>query len=1248
MPPTSVLGSAVVEIDVKVGGLNQLGALNNALGRIGSAKGAAGKLSAIGAAANQAGQQLRQLSFVLRDAGRQLLIFAGVVGGALIGVSKVAADFEQSIANVKAVITELADGTPVAESRLQSLTDEIREVALTSRFTAVEVSRAAETLGLAGFSAEEATRALSGTLDLAAAGSLEVARAAEVSANALRAWGLDASQATRVADVLAFTATNANTNVSQLGEAFKLVSATAANFGISIEESAGAVALLSDAGLRGSIGGTSLNRLLVQLGSNSKKLSDFLAEVGVSASEIDPLKNSLADIVEVFEEIIVTGKATQTQLTAALDQRAARSLNALIIRGSENLREFTENASSAAGTAEEIANIKLDTAEGQFLKLKSAVSEFIITLGETFQDELKVFLAGVTQVVTAIATWIKDNKELVLSIIGIVARIGLFVAIAGTLLTVLGSVAAVLASLILVAAGVATGFAAVTAAAGSASVAVGLFIKTLIILTGGLFAVVVVVGLVAAGITGLVLSLLGFNDAASETAEGMEGLAAEADAASSAIDSYNEALLNTIAAQEQLNAILAKGSTLTGKELEQITELINRGATLDPKELQDFISTSERDIQAFRDRIDDIFSEEGGSPSAAASAEIAALNADIEKIEASVERANDSLRVLRQTDLASDLDVFREINPTGGTQEFRAFLEERVRLSEEAAKKLRRQIEFDLRRSNSKDEVEALRSLAILEQEAENASKRLQLSQAFFSDEALDEYIATLDAGSERAEAIKASFDVREETRTLVEYRTELEATLDSAVERRTSLDQAVADFVGSGVQSEFQKAAELQSQLEASTAEIFSGAIDLANTNISLAGEEFTDKAKAIVDQAAFLGGVVFETLQKQSEQQAAIDAKRQELLDEQAKRRDKSLQDARKRQAEADRDIQTLEQIIRAERQEQLDEEVQKQGFIIDPDAAAGPQALAQAAKDRAEFERLFNEETEREIQSRKEQFAAEEERARKAEESGKKINSNATDRLKTEKDITSELVKQVKTFEDAARAIAFARNVQKERERDARTALREQLRGEQRLLELQDRRNELARKGESTASLDRQLQFNRRLLGLGQEFTNNTIQDAGNKNKQATSPLLQQFDQIEQDSQQLLEDARAKLAGAQTISNIFEGITEQFRLAPQTWVQALIQGWNEALLQAQPNASGALSPSGAPLTGQPVVPATIPGVSRPGLPVAAAANGVAAVNQINNDNRTIEITIEGSNQNPEAIAQAVMDRIAERQFT
>jgi TP901 family phage tail tape measure protein len=388
---------------------------------------------------NLAAMALKRFSNVARmmatrmvTAGRAAISFAAILAGSLGVVVKVAAQFEKSMSAVAAVTEGAVDGAGNLTEQYHDLEAEIRRVAVTTRFTSIEVSKAAFFLGLAGVKADEIVSSLDSVVRLAAAGAINLARAAEVAADSLRAFRIQASNLVRVTDTLATVATNANTTVSQLGFAMSFASPAAAALGISLEEVTAALGALANAGLKGSTAGTGLARVLTMLAKRSEKVEGIFASYGLTMDELDPTVNSLESILRK----LANAGLTVSDAMEAFNLRGGRIVLALG-NMKDSFTELIEKNREAAGETLRMSDIMQDNLADAARMLVSQLQDLaIVLIGDskeagTFGNVLRNLINQAIVYIVTIKEWVANNRALVTTVLSIVSGVGAFVGVMG-------------------------------------------------------------------------------------------------------------------------------------------------------------------------------------------------------------------------------------------------------------------------------------------------------------------------------------------------------------------------------------------------------------------------------------------------------------------------------------------------------------------------------------------------------------------------------------------------------------------------------------------------------------------------------------------------------------------------------------------------------------------------------------------------------------------------------------------------
>jgi TP901 family phage tail tape measure protein len=354
-----------------------------------------------------------------------------VAAGAVIG--KIGSDFEQAITNVGAVMLK-------GRGQIVALEEQALALGRRTQFTASEAASAMEVMARSGFSQQEIMQGVSGVLDAAAASGLEMAEVADHVSNvlkgmaksskdaeaAVKAMGLkgadaakmiaqltmDATQATRVADVLAYASSRTNSTIGTLGESMRNVANTASNLNIPLESVVAAVASLQDVGLDASVAGSSVNTMLSKMAALTGPMKAKLRSMRVAFEDANgnalPFAQILAGLARGGDKAGGTMKRLEffTELVGLRGQKAASNLARLFETG--KLEQLIKELDNAGGKAREMADIRLQTVQGQFKILWSAISDVAIELYKTEAGPLKGIVEGVK-------AWVGANKEAIVS-----------------------------------------------------------------------------------------------------------------------------------------------------------------------------------------------------------------------------------------------------------------------------------------------------------------------------------------------------------------------------------------------------------------------------------------------------------------------------------------------------------------------------------------------------------------------------------------------------------------------------------------------------------------------------------------------------------------------------------------------------------------------------------------------------------------------------------------------------------------
>ena len=369
--------------------------------------------------------------------------------------AKMGKDFEAAMSKVQALSGATAE-------EMANLEKQAREMGAATVFSASEAAEAQAFLAMAGYDVAQIMDSLPGLLDLAAAGQLDLGRAADITTNIMSGFNIEAEKTTEVADVLAKAAASANTSVEQMGDAMSYVAPVAAGAGISLEETAAAIGILSNAGIQGQRAGTALRGIIASLQNPTGQTAKALEALGLTADDVNPSMHSLTDILKTLEEAgMDSSQAMQLVGTAS-----GPALIAMMSQGSEGLAEFTEQLENADGAAADMAATMTDNLHGRIQEMKSAFEEVALTIYDSIQPALE----WLVEKIKGLADWFNNLSPSMQNTIIVIAGI---TAAIGPLLIVLGQMSLGLSSIIKLIGPLTTGLAGATGAAGGLSAVIG-------------------------------------------------------------------------------------------------------------------------------------------------------------------------------------------------------------------------------------------------------------------------------------------------------------------------------------------------------------------------------------------------------------------------------------------------------------------------------------------------------------------------------------------------------------------------------------------------------------------------------------------------------------------------------------------------------------------------------------------------------------------------------------------------------
>lgn len=337
---------------------------------------------------------------------------------------KTASEFEAAMSKVKAI-------SGATGGDFKKLEDIAKKMGATTKFTAIDSAEALKYMGMAGWKTDQMIAGLPPIMNLAAASGENLGTVSDIVTDSLTAFGMKATDAARFSDVLAAAATNSNTNVGLMGETFKYAAPVAGALGYSIEDTAVAVGLMANAGIKGSQAGTALRSAFTRLVKPTKEVNKGLELIGLSADDFRG--KSLHETIDILRDSFKGLDGSQQAEIASMifGQRAMSGMLGIINASEEDYNKLSNAIKNSSGSADEMAKIMNDNLQGDLVLLKSAVEGAAIAIGE----KLRPFIRDVVQ---KIKEWVDWFNQLDPATQDMIVKIGIFAAAIGPLVFALG------------------------------------------------------------------------------------------------------------------------------------------------------------------------------------------------------------------------------------------------------------------------------------------------------------------------------------------------------------------------------------------------------------------------------------------------------------------------------------------------------------------------------------------------------------------------------------------------------------------------------------------------------------------------------------------------------------------------------------------------------------------------------------------------------------------------------------------
>lgn len=382
------------------------------------------------------GKNLQTIGGSLTSAGKSLtknVTVPIVAAGA--AVIKTSADFESAMSKVQAL-------SGATGSDFDALRDKAIEMGAKTKYSASESAEAFQYMALAGWGANDMLAGIEPVLKLAGAAEMDLGRASDIVTDNLTALGMGADEAAHFTDVLAVTMSSSNTDVEQMGEAFKYAAPLAGTLGYSVEDLGLALGTMANSGIKASQGGTSLRRLLLNMAKPTDAVAGAMDALGISMYNQDGSAKSLRDVLNQLRDKM-SGLTEEEQAFYGATLAGTTGVSGLMSIVNASDKDWNDLAVAIDGSKDacgEMYDVMQNNLKGQLTILKSTIESIAISFGDVLMPVIKLVVERLQSLADKINGLDKNQKAAILKIAGVVAAIGPLLLILGKATTGVGKV----------------------------------------------------------------------------------------------------------------------------------------------------------------------------------------------------------------------------------------------------------------------------------------------------------------------------------------------------------------------------------------------------------------------------------------------------------------------------------------------------------------------------------------------------------------------------------------------------------------------------------------------------------------------------------------------------------------------------------------------------------------------------------------------------------------------------------------
>lgn len=369
---------------------------------------------------NQVGREAKKFGRQMQGIGKNLSTYVTAPLAGISAVSvKMAADFDDSMRKVQATSSASAE-------QFDMLKKKALDMGSSTKFTASESAEAMNYMAMAGWKTTDIMEGLSGIMMGAAASGESLALVSDIVTDGLTAFGLSAKDSNAFVDVLAATASNANTNISMLGDSFKYVAPIAGALGYSVEDVSVGLGLMANAGIKASQSGTALRAIFSRLVKPTKESQQAMEDLGITVSNADGTLKPFSQLLEEMRVAFSILNPEQKAMYAGMlgGQEAMSGLLSMVNAGEADFMKLTTAINQSEGSAKRMSETMEGGIGGSFRSFKSVMEGIIIDLGDILSPIVKQITDYLRGLASSFRELNSSTKTTIVVIGGVLAAIG--------------------------------------------------------------------------------------------------------------------------------------------------------------------------------------------------------------------------------------------------------------------------------------------------------------------------------------------------------------------------------------------------------------------------------------------------------------------------------------------------------------------------------------------------------------------------------------------------------------------------------------------------------------------------------------------------------------------------------------------------------------------------------------------------------------------------------------------------------